>query len=170
MASLMEEFTAVLQEEEKKYRELITLSYEKKDVIIQANVDRLDEITEEEQKITTVLHNLELKRDSVLSDMAIVLNKKKEDLTVEKMISLMEKLPKEQEKLIHLRTSLRATFDEMKKINSQNQMLIQQAIEMTEFDLTLFKSLKQAPETANYNKNAYSTGELLGRSGFDAKQ
>jgi hypothetical protein len=170
MASLMEEFTAVLQEEEKKYRELITLSYEKKDVIIQANVDRLDEITEEEQKITTVLHNLELKRDSVLSDMAIVLNKKKEDLTVEKMISLMEKLPKEQEKLIHLRTSLRATLDEMKKINSQNQMLIQQAIEMTEFDLTLFKSLKQAPETANYNKNAYSTGELLGRSGFDAKQ
>ncbi len=170
MASLMEEFTAVLQEEEKKYRELITLSYEKKDVIIQANVDRLDEITEEEQKITTVLHNLELKRDSVLSDMAIVLNKKKEDLTVEKMISLMEKLPKEQEKLIHLRTSLRSTLDEMKKINSQNQMLIQQAIEMTEFDLTLFKSLKQAPETANYNKNAYSTGELLGRSGFDAKQ
>ena len=26
------------------------------------------------------------------------------------------------------------------------------------------------PETANYNRNAYSTGALLGSSGFDAKQ
>ena len=41
---------------------------------------------------------------------------------------------------------------------------------MVNFDLTLFKSLRQAPETANYDKNAYNTGELLGSSGFDAKQ
>ncbi len=31
-------------------------------------------------------------------------------------------------------------------------------------------SMRQAPETANYDKNAYNTGELLGGSGFDAKQ
>ena len=41
---------------------------------------------------------------------------------------------------------------------------------MVEFDLTLFKSLKQAPETANYDKNAYNTGELLGSSSFDTSQ
>jgi hypothetical protein len=47
---------------------------------------------------------------------------------------------------------------------------LRQAIELTEFDITLFKSLRQAPETANYNRKAYSTGVLLGGSGFDAKQ
>lgn len=41
---------------------------------------------------------------------------------------------------------------------------------MVEFDLTLLKSMRQAPETANYNKNACNTGDLLGSSGFDAKQ
>ena len=41
---------------------------------------------------------------------------------------------------------------------------------MTEFDITLLKSLRQAPETANYDKNAYNTGAILGSSGFDAKQ
>ena len=40
---------------------------------------------------------------------------------------------------------------------------------MTEFDITLFKSMRQAPETANYDRNAYNTGSLLGGSGFDAK-
>ena len=41
---------------------------------------------------------------------------------------------------------------------------------MVEFDLTLLRSMRQAPETANYDKNAYNTGDILGSSGFDAKQ
>ena len=57
-----------------------------------------------------------------------------------------------------------------KRRNQQNEILIRQAIEMAEFDITLFKSMRQAPETANYDRNAYNTGTLLGRSGFDAKQ
>ena len=58
--------------------------------------------------------------------------------------------------------------DQMKKLNDQNIILIRQAIELNEFDLTLFKSLRQAPETANYDKTACNTGSLLGSSGFDA--
>ena len=52
----------------------------------------------------------------------------------------------------------------------QKEILLRHAMEMVEFDLTLLKSLKQAPETANYDKNAYNTGEILGGSGFDTKQ
>lgn len=58
----------------------------------------------------------------------------------------------------------------MQTLNHQNEDLLKQAMEMVEFDLTLLKSMRQAPETANYNKNAYNTGDLLGGSGFDAKQ
>ena len=58
----------------------------------------------------------------------------------------------------------------MAAINEQNEFLLNQALEMVEFDLTLFKSLRQAPETANYNKSAYNTGDLLGSSAFDTKQ
>ena len=56
----------------------------------------------------------------------------------------------------------------MKSLSEQNAVLIRQAIELNEFDMTLFKSLRQAPETANYDKSAYNTGSLLGGSGFDA--
>ena len=66
--------------------------------------------------------------------------------------------------------NLKDTAEKLQRINQQNVVLLNQAIEMTEFDITLLKSMRQAPETANYNKNAYNTGTILGSSGFDAKQ
>lgn len=170
MASLMDDLLGVLESEEKGYRELIVLAQEKRQVIIDADITRLEEITEKEQVIADMLHNQELKRVAVLSDMAVVLGQNAEELTVEKMIDILSRQPEEQEKLMDCRMRLRAALDEMKKWNEQNQVLLQNALEMVEFDLTLFKSLRQAPETANYDSNAYNTGTLLGSSGFDAKQ
>jgi len=73
-------------------------------------------------------------------------------------------------KLTAARDSLIEAAAQMKEINDLNSQLLAQAIELTEFDITLFKSMKQAPETANYDRNAYNTGDILGSSGFDAKQ
>ena len=70
--------------------------------------------------------------------------------------------------VVHARDNLIETANKMQSLNEQNMVLIQQAIEINEFDLTLFKSLRQAPETANYDKSAYNTGSLLGGGGFDA--
>ncbi len=170
MASLMDDLLGVLESEEKGYRELIALAQDKRQIIIDADITRLEEITEKEQVIADMLHNQELKRVAVLSDMAVVLGQNAEELTVEKMIDILSRQPEEQEKLMDCRMRLRAALDEMKKWNEQNQVLLQNALEMVEFDLTLFKSLRQAPETANYDSNAYNTGTLLGSSGFDAKQ
>lgn len=170
MASLMDDLLGVLDSEEKGYRDLIALSEEKRQVIIDADVKRLDEITEQEQLVADKLHNLELKRVGILSDMAVVLGQNPSELTVERMIHILAKQPVEQQKLIDSRGRLRAALDEMKKWNQQNKVLLEQALEMVEFDLTLFKSLRQAPETANYDSKAYNTGTLLGGGGFDAKQ
>ena len=170
MASLMDNLLDVLNEEESQYRELINLSNEKKDVLIKADIERLQQITEAEQNITDDLHNLEARRRSVISDMAVVLRRDEGELTVEKMIEILDKQPEEKEKLAEVRKRLRETLDEMIRVNTQNQILIKQAMEMVEFDLTLFRSMRQAPETANYGRDAESTGDLLGRSGFDAKQ
>ena len=49
--------------------------------------------------------------------------------------------------------------------------MIANSLEMVEFDLNLLQAMKAAPETANYNRGAYSAGETMGveRGGFDAK-
>ncbi len=170
MASLMDDLLGILESEEKEYRELIGLSERKRRVIIDANITELEKITDQEQMVADILHNLELKRTGVLADMAVVLGRNREELTVDKMIEILEKQPQEQKKLLEFRTRLRATLDEMIQWNQQNQVLLKNALEMVEFDLNLFKSLRQAPETANYNRSAYNTGDLLGTGGFDAKQ
>lgn len=170
MASLMEDFMDVLEKENGKYGRLTELSREKRQIIIDGNIPALEEITGREQEITSILKNLEKKREEVVNDMSIVLSKKPEDLTVTNMIAFLNKQPKEQQKLMELKEKLHNTLAEMADINGQNEVLLKQAMEMAEFDLTLFKSMRQAPVTANYDKRANNTGDLLGSSGFDAKQ
>lgn len=170
MASLMEELLEVLAEEETQYEALIELSGDKREAIIKADITKLGEITEKEQDAASVLLNLSTKRGRVLTDMATVLGKDPEQMTINKMIGYLENQPEEQEKLAKRRDRLLEVGTQMRTLNQQNEVLLKQALEMVEFDLTLLKSIRQAPETANYDKNAYNTGEILGGSAFDAKQ
>ena len=170
MASLMENLLSILDRENSEYEHLIELSTAKRQIIIDGNIPGLEEITGQEQDITSNIKNLENKRREVINDMAIVLSKDAKDLTLTNMIAFLNKQPKEQEKLREIQERLKGTIEQMVEINQQNEALLQQALEMVEFDLTLFKSLRQAPTTANYDKNAYNTGDLLGSSGFDAQQ
>ena len=170
MASLMEDFMDVLEKENGEYERLTELSREKRQIIIDGNIPALEEITNREQEITSILKNLEKKREEVVNDMSIVLSKKPEELTVTNMIAFLNKQPKEQQQLRELKEKLHDTLGKMADINTQNETLLKHALEMAAFDLTLFKSMRQAPTTANYDKRANNTGNLLGNSGFDAKQ
>ncbi len=166
----MDELLGVLRQEKQGYINLTELSEEKRVSIIQGNVEKLDSISSKEQEVTSELKNLENKRVNILKDMAVVLGKDDEDITISKMIEMLERQPGEQAKLIQAKDELVSCASTMQVANQQNEILLRHAMEMVEFDLTLLKSLKQAPETANYDKNAYNTGEILGSSGFDTKQ
>ncbi len=170
MASLMQELLDVLGEEEKQYQNLVELNDTKREAVIQADLKELGTVTAKEQEIASVLANLANKRGGILNDMATVLGKEPKDMTINKMIGYLENQPEEQRMLTECRDRLLAAGNRMRAMNEQNQVLLNQAMEMVEFDLTLLRSMRQAPETANYDKNAYNTGELLGGSGFDAKQ
>ena len=170
MASLMEDFIDVLERENVEYERLTELSARKRQIIIDGNVPALEDITGQEQEITSNLKNLENRREQVVEDMAIVLSKEPKELTITNMIAFLNKQPEEQKKLQSVRERLKETLEKMADINIQNEILLTQAMEMVEFDLTLFRSMHQAPTTANYDKRANNTGEVLGSRGFDAKQ
>ncbi len=170
MASLMDDLVQVLESENGEYEKLAELSKKKKQVIIDADVPQLEKIVDLEQDVASKIQNLDNRRRKVMHDMAVVLNKPEQDFTVDTIIEMLDSQPKEQERLQNVKKQLKATLAEVRKINEQNQTLLNQALEMVEFDLTLFRSLRTAPETANYDRNAYNTGDILGGSGFDAKQ
>ncbi len=170
MASLMEDLLDVLGKEEAEYQKLVEIAEQKRDAVIKGDIGQLGEVTIKEQDAASELLNLSHKRTQVLTDMAVVLGKDPNELTITKMIGYLEKQPTEQEKLTKQRDRLLEVGSQMRILNQQNESLLKQALEMVEFDLTLLKSMRQAPETANYDKNAYNTGDILGSSGFDAKQ
>ena len=165
MASLVEELVTVLEEEEKIYQTLISYGEKKTDILIRADVPELEKLTCLEQLASDDLVTHSNQQVQLLKDIANVLGRTEEKMTVTRLITLLESQPDVQKKLTEARDRLLAAADRM---NHQNVALIKQAIELNEFDLTLFKSLRQAPETANYDKTACNTGSLLGSSGFDA--
>lgn len=170
MASLMDNLVEVLEEENTQYEKLVELSKLKKQAIVEADIPSLERITEQEQDVSSILRNLDIRRDAVLKDMSDVLGKDFKEMTITRLIGYLEQQPKEQERLSEIRAKILETGSQMQEWNKRNEVLLNQALEMVEFDLTLFKSMRQAPETANYNKDAHNTGDLLGSSGFDAKQ
>lgn len=170
MASLMDDLIQVLENENEQYKQLAELSKQKKQVIIDADVPALEKIVDLEQNVASKIQNLDNRRLKVMHDMSVVLNHSDQDFTVDTVIEMLSSQPKEQQRLKDVKKQLKTTLQEVRNINEQNQTLLNQALELVEFDLTLFRSMRTAPETANYNKNAYNTGEILGGSGFDAKQ
>jgi flagellar biosynthesis/type III secretory pathway chaperone len=170
MASLMEELINVLGREVEEYNVLLNLSHEKTAIIVKGNTGRLEEVTEMEQEVMSRVRNLENKRTRIMHDISDVTNRPVEGLKLSDMIGFLTNRPEEKQKLEKIRQDLQQVLGEFKETNAQNAVLIQQAIEMVEFDLTLFRSMRQAPETANYDKNANNTGSLLGGGGFDSSR
>ena len=156
--------------EAEQYEKLINLSGEKKDSIIYKKLDVLESITVQEQAIADDLLVLEKKRLDLLQSMAQVMGHDGEQVSVSWMIDNLANQPVEQKKLITAKEKLVKAADEVQVLNFQTQNLLKQAIEMVEFDMTLIKSARQAPQTSNYGRNAETTGDILGNTGFDAKQ
>ena len=166
MASLMENLIEVLDLESAEYEDLLGLSTRKTSVIVAGNTEELAKITDEEQNVVSKINRLEKKRQEVL------INKDVNTLMLADLVEMLDARPQEQQKLARVHDRLRSAVHEVKRVNMQNKVLIENALEMVEFDMNMLQSLKAAPETANYNKGAYNTGEhmIIKPNGFDAKQ
>lgn len=172
MASLMEGLIEVLDEESQEYENLLGLSMKKTPVIVAGNLEELAKITDEEQTIVGHINHLDVKREGLFTDIANVINKDVKTLRLADLIAMLASRPEEQQKLAKAHDRLKTAVYEVKRINGQNRELIQNALEMVEFDMNMLQASKMAPETANYNKGAYNTGAQMGMvpGGFDAKQ
>lgn len=172
MASLMENLVDVLEKESIEYEILLGLSMDKTPVIVAGDLEKLQKITDEEQLVIARINQLDAKREEVVKDIANVINADPNKVKLVDFIKMLEQRPAEQAQLAQAHDKLRSVALQMQRVNEQNRELIEHAKEMVEFDLNVIHSMKAAPETANYNRGAYSSGSIIGmdRNGFDAKQ
>ena len=98
MASLVEELIDVLSEEERLYRKLSEYGEKKRQILIDADISELEKLTEAEQAASDELLTFSNKQTTVLSDIAEVLGKRDEKMTVTKLIGYLNTQPDIQSK------------------------------------------------------------------------
>ena len=172
MASLMENLIDVLEKESTEYENLLKLSTQKTPVIVSEDLEKLAKITDEEQLIVSRINHLDTIRTEAVNDIANVLNKDVTKLKIRDLIKMLGSRPEEQRKLAEVFDKLEANVRGVARANEQNRELVQSALEMVKFNMNILQAVKTAPETANYNRGAYNTGDVIGltQKSFDAKQ
>lgn len=172
MASLLENLIEILNSESAEYEKLAELADRKTPIIVKGDIDNLGKITEDEQEIVARIQKQEKLRKEALADIANVVNRDVETLKLINLIQMLEKQPAQQKMLIEAQKRLKTAIDRMRELNDKNSILLNDALDMVNFNLKMIQGLKSAPQTANYTRNAYNSGSVLGifHGGFDAKQ
>lgn len=170
MASLIEELIETLEQENKIYEELLPVVEQKAQIIIKNDLEKLQYITTAEQDFIDKITALEHNRNKIISNIAIVMSKKVENLNLKAIVAMLDKQPAEQERLSKLHDSLSSKLLTLKDLNLQNQMLLEQSLEMIEFSMNVIQSDRIVPVN-NYNKTAFTQDIPMTQRGmFDAKQ
>lgn len=172
MASLMENLIQTLNEQYGAYESLVKLSEKKTPIIVSGSLEELQRITDEEQDAVAVINAIDKKRTEIMMDIANVINKDATTLRLSDLVLMIQGRPEEAQALKEAREKLVQIGKRLKTINERNKLLLDNALEMVNFDLSLVQSVKQAPQMGNYNRGAMTTGEVYGTNlkGFDAKQ
>ena len=171
MAGLIDELVSIMSQENDIYKDLIPIVSEKTRVIIKNDLTALQEITDKEQRVIERINSLERKREEVIKNIGVVLNRNPETLGMKNLIKIMAKQPKEQKRLAQIHDELSGTLKTLVTINDRNKLLIEQSLEMINFDLNILQSSRMNPAGNNYTRNAGEDAmQGTGTRMFDAKQ
>lgn len=171
MASLIDELIEVLGEEYETYNGLIPISREKTQIIVKNDTTTLQEITAKEQEAIDRITSLENKRARIMEDIKTVLGKQNDNLNLSTLINLLDKQHKEKRALSELHDKLKETVNILVDINNRNKVLIQQSLDMIEFNINYLQSTRMSPGNNTYTKNASQGNDKNSQTGmFDAKQ
>ncbi len=171
MASLIEELISTLKAEKAVYEELVPVSEQKTRILVKNDLEELKKITAQEQLLIDRVGVIGHKREEVIKNIGVVLNKTPEELDLTSLTRLMAKQPEEKKTLAALHDSLRTTMRRLVEVNERNKDLIENSLEMIEFNMNFIQSTRMSPGNNNYNRNATNSYTSdYGGHGFDAKQ
>ena len=165
MAGMISQLIGLLNEQAERYEELLGLSREKKDIIIANDLDGLQKITHLENLVVSQNQKLEKKRIAVLQDIAAVVNRNEEELTLSTLIEIMDG-QEEKEGLVSVGDRIRQVMESLSEANLFNASLIHNALDYIEYSMNVIRS--SASQTPAYYTAA---GDRMteGPGIFDAK-
>ena len=124
MASLIEELIDTLGAELDAYNKLLPVENKKTGIIMKNDLLALEQITAKEQEVVDEVLALENKRGKVVNNIAVVMNKKVEDIKVETIIDILKSQPQLQRKLSEIHDNLKKVVHQIMDVNNHNKSLI----------------------------------------------
>lgn len=171
MASLMEELISVLGAEQEIYEKLIPISEKKTLILIKEDLEELKKVTAEEQFLIDKVSFIDRKREEIIKNIGIVLNKDPKELDLNTLSKILAKQPEEKKAIANMHDSLRKTMKRLVEINEKNKSLIENSLEMIEFNMNFIQSTRMSTGGNNYDRNATTSyNRSVNVGGFDAKQ
>lgn len=170
MASLIDLLIDDLNNEDTGYNKLLDLSNDKTSAIVKGDVDELQKIFLQEQKLIEELETVEQKRQEDVKEICSILRLPYEEIRVEHIVQILEKKPKEHDALEEVYLRLKRTLNQLTTVNDNNKLLLKESMDMIQFELDLARNLVMDPQTSNYGRTAYEEQGITGATGFDAKQ
>jgi len=165
MSGLITELVNVLVEEADLYKELVNIAGQKKELIISNRVDELKATTSQENTTAGKIQRLEKKRLSLICDIANVLNEKEANITLTALANIISDQP-EAESLNKVAARLKDSLTDLKELNDQNKVLIENALGYIDFSMNVMRSsLDGAPVVYSASGEEISSGHTL----FDVK-
>ena len=144
MASLMEELISVLGAEQEIYEKLIPISEKKTLILIKEDLEELKKVTAEEQFLIDKVSFIDRKREEIIKNIGIVLNKDPKELDLNTLSKILAKQPEEKKAIANMHDSLRKTMKRLVEINEKNKSLIENSLEMIEFNMNFIQSTRMS--------------------------
>ena len=145
----MENLISTLNEQYDAYVAHVKKSKKKTPIIVSGALEELQKITDEEQIAVAVINTIDKQRLELMADIANVINRDAKTLRLSDLITLIQGRPEEANALESVRTKLINVGKDLKTVNERNKALLDNALEMVNFDLNLVQSMKQALEQLN---------------------
>lgn len=149
------------------HRALYTLAVQKKDVLIKGDIDALNQITQQEQKLIKAVNATESARVQIVQD---IFHEKGLSLTEHTLLELMKTLTgvEEKSRLKEYREELIRIVSELREANELNQQLLEQSLSFVNHTLDL---LTDTPEDDFiYKKPIGHTGIMHSNRSFINKK
>lgn len=155
----------LLKQEEKIYREMLLLSERKTKCISDENIDEINEIAKQEERLIKEARLLEYQREDEITKIEKLFNIEKLDDLSSLLKHIEDK--KIESELIETQVNFTNTLSELKNVNSLNNTLIQDALEYITLSLNL---MTQATAEGTYGKTAKEAeSQAPQKSMFDFK-
>ena len=166
MAGMITQLVEIMTEQLERYNELLGLTLEEKDILINNEIEELQKLTNLKNIVVTQNNRLEKKRIALVEDIAEVMGHTEKDIDLAKLVEIVSDQP-EAEQLSEIGKALKETLHKLKEANELNKHLLESSIEYLEYSINMVRSSTN-PEPLEFPDRGTRGGDVYGS--FDTIQ